>query len=661
MGSFCFEEVKPMKSTMNEIQNLIQNLRPFYADVRLLDRAMLDKVTEGLRSNPHGEHLCYACRNKDCLCRHCAAKKALRTEKDCGKLEFFGSDFVQIIAKYYEIDGEPYILELVQKMPGDTTIDPEDEEKFISGISGCNAKLYHDALTDVFNRRYYEDVVRSMPGPAGIALIDIDDFKVYNDTYGHHAGDLALETVVTVVRSCIQKTDILVRFGGDELLLVLPNCQPDHLRNKLDDIREKVYHSSVPGYSHLWLSVSIGGVIQTAKDTMETAVGHADWLMYLAKDQKNSVAVQNSLHAPVNTVSPIETPARKKPQILIVDDSEMNRMILSAILENDFRILEAEDGEKCLSLLNQFKGDIALVLLDLVMPIMDGFEVLNYMNRNHWIEDVPVIMISSEDSDVMVRKAYEMGASDYISRPFDSKVVYQRVFNTIKLYAKQRRLISMVSEQIHQRERNTTMLVGVLSQIVEFRNGESGLHVQHIRILSEKILERLLTKTNHYHLTANDQELIPLASTLHDIGKIAIDEKILNKPGKLTKEEFEIIKTHTTHGADMLMRLDNYYHDPLLQTAYQIARWHHERWDGRGYPDGLVGDDIPIAAQIVSLADVYDALTSERCYKPPYSHEKTLEMIFHGECGAFNPLLLECLSDIQSTLQEELRKGMNDF
>ena len=650
-----------MKSTMNEIQNLIQNLRPFYADVRLLDRAMLDKVTEGLRSSPHGEHLCYACRNKDCLCRHCAAKKALRTEKDCGKLEFFGSDFVQIIAKYYEIDGEPYILELVQKMPGDTTIDPEDEDKFISGISGYNAKLYHDALTDVFNRRYYEDVVRSMPGPAGIALIDIDDFKVYNDTYGHHAGDLALETVVTVVRSCIRKTDILVRFGGDELLLVLPNCQPDHLRNKLDDIREKVYHSSVPGYSYLRLSVSIGGVIQTAKDTMETAVSHADRLMYLAKDQKNSVAVQNSLHAPVNTVSPIETPARKKPQILIVDDSEMNRMIFSAILENDFRILEAEDGEKCLSLLNQFKGDIALVLLDLVMPIMDGFEVLNYMNRNHWIEDVPVIMISSEDSDVMVRKAYEMGASDYISRPFDSKVVYQRVFNTIKLYAKQRRLISMVSEQIHQRERNTTMLVGVLSQIVEFRNGESGLHVQHIRILSEKILERLLTKTNHYHLTTNDQELIPLASTLHDIGKIAIDEKILNKPGKLTKEEFEIIKTHTTHGADMLMRLDNYYHDPLLQTAYQIARWHHERWDGRGYPDGLVGDDIPIAAQIVSLADVYDALTSERCYKPPYSHEKTLEMIFHGECGAFNPLLLECLSDIQSTLQEELRKGMNDF
>lgn len=643
-----------MKSTMNEIQNLIQNLRPFYADVRLLDRAMLDKVTEGLRSNPHGEHLCYACRNKDCLCRHCAAKKALRTEKDCGKLEFFGSDFVQIIAKYYEIDGEPYILELVQKMPGDTTIDPEDEEKFISGISGYNAKLYYDALTNVFNRRYYEDVVRSMPGPAGIALIDIDDFKVYNDTYGHHAGDLALETVVTVVRSCIRKTDILVRFGGDELLLVLPNCQPDYLRNKLDDIRGKVYHSSVPGYSHLRLSVSIGGVIQTAKDTMETAVGHADRLMYLAKDQKNSVAVQNSLRTPVNTVSPIETPARKKPQILIVDDSEMNRMILSAILENDFRILEAEDGEKCLSLLNQFKGDIALVLLDLVMPIMDGFEVLNYMNRNHWIEDVPVIMISSEDSDVMVRKAYEMGASDYISRPFDSKVVYQRVFNTIKLYAKQRRLISMISEQVREKDKNNSMMVSILSQIVEFRNGESGSHVIHIKRLAELLLDQLERKDTKYEITSADQMLIPLAAALHDIGKIGIDEKILNKPGRLTKEEFEIMKTHTVIGANMLESLAIYQSEPLVRVAHDICRWHHERFDGKGYPDGLVGDEIPISAQVVSLADVYDALVSERVYKKAFSHERAIQMILNGECGAFNPVLLECLLEIQDTLKREL-------
>ena len=648
-------------STLCEIQELIKRLQPFYADVRLLDRLTLSKVTEGLRSDPHGEHFCYACRNKDCMCRHCAAKKALRNRQDCGKLEFFGSDFVQITAKYYEFDGEPYILELVQKMPGDTTIDPEDEEKFISGISGYNAKLYHDALTNVYNRRYYEDVARSLSGPAGVALIDVDDFKVYNDTYGHHAGDLALETVVSVTRSCIRKTDVLVRFGGDELLLILPNCSAENLKKKLEQIRQQVYLSSVPGYSHMRLSVSIGGVVQSRSDTMESAVARADQLMYLAKDQKNSVVVQDSLRTPLGSAVPAGITARKKPQILIVDDSEMNRMILTAILENDFRILEAENGEKCLSILNQFQGDVSLVLLDIVMPIMDGFEVLNYMNRNHWIEDVPVIMISSENADTMVRKAYEMGASDYISRPFDSKVVYQRVFNTIKLYAKQRRLISMVSEQIQQRERNTSMLVGVLSQIVEFRNGESGLHVQHIQILTRKILEQLLTKTSHYHLTANDQELIPLASTLHDIGKIAIDEKILNKPGRLTPEEFEVIKTHTTHGANMLMRLENYYHEPLLQIAYQIACWHHERWDGRGYPNGLVGDQIPIAAQIVSIADVYDALTSERCYKKAYSHEKSLEMIFHGECGAFNPLLLECLQDIESTLQDELLKSTNPF
>ena len=650
-----------MTHTLHEIQTLMENLRSFYADVRLLDEASLGKITEGMRANPYGESLCYACHNKDSLCRHCVAHKAFAERKNCCKLEFFGADFVQIIAQYYELDGKPYILELVQQMPSDTAIDPEDEEKFISGISGYNAKLYHDALTDVYNRRYYEDVVRSLPGPAGVALIDIDDFKVYNDTYGHHAGDLALETVVTAIRSCIRKTDFLVRFGGDELLLVLPNIQPGKLQGKLEEIRQKVHSSSVPGYAHLRLSVSIGGVVQSSSDTMESAVAYADRMMYQAKNEKNSVTVQESLRVPLNTTALAKAEEQKKPQILIVDDSEMNRMILSAILESDFRILEADDGEKGLTLLSQNQGDLALVLLDLVMPVMDGFEVLNYMNRNHWIEDIPVIMISSEDADPLVRQAYEMGASDFVSRPFDSKVVYQRVYNTIKLYAKQRRLVSMVSDQIRQRERNTSMLVGTLSQIVEFRNGESGLHVQHIRVLTEKILERLLTKTTHYHLTAADQDLIPLASALHDIGKIAIDEKILNKPGKLTPEEFAIMKTHTTHGADMLMRLENYYHEPLLQTACQIARWHHERWDGRGYPDGLVGDDIPISAQIVSLADVYDALTSERCYKKAFSHEKSLEMIFGGECGVFNPLLLECLNDIQATLQKELHSRDNDY
>lgn len=305
-------------------------------------------------------------------------------------------------------------------------------------------------------------------------------------------------------------------------------------------------------------------------------------------------------------------------------------------------------------MIHQFGTGISLVLLDIVMPGLDGFEVLSYMNQDHTIEDIPVIMISSEDSEAFIRRAYEMGASDYVSRPFDAKVVYRRVTNNIKLYAKQRRLIRMVTEQIREREKNVSMLVGVLSQIVEFRNGESGLHVKHIRRFTECILDCLIEKDPDLHLGTKERENIPLASALHDIGKIAVDDKILNKPGRLTPEEFEAMKLHTVYGAKMLEELQPYYDEPLLKTATDIAHWHHERWDGRGYPDGLVGDAIPLSAQIVSLADVYDALTSERCYKKAYSHDKAVEMILNGECGVFNPKLVECFVEIQNVLREEL-------
>ena len=294
------------------------------------------------------------------------------------------------------------------------------------------------------------------------------------------------------------------------------------------------------------------------------------------------------------------------------------------------------------------------MLLDINMPVMDGFEVLKAMNADHTIEDTPVIMISSDDSDAAIRRSYELGASDYVRRPFDARIVYRRVTNTIKLYARQRRLVQMVSDQIRARENNTDMLVGVLSHIVEFRNGESGAHVRHIRIITELLLRRLLEISSQYPLTTEQQDMIPLASALHDIGKIGIDEKLLNKPGRLTPEEFEVIKTHPMLGAKILHDLDNFGEEPLLQTAYEIARWHHERWDGRGYPDGLKGDDIPISAQLVALADVYDALTSERCYKKAFSHEKAVQMIRNGECGAFNPLLLQCLTDTQDELNEKL-------
>ncbi len=513
-------------------------------------------------------------------------------------------------------------------------------------------ELYRDPLTGAYNRRYYEEVVRKSIGPAGIALMDVDDFKICNDTYGHHAGDVALETVANAIRSCIRSSDPLIRYGGDEFLLVLPGIPGDFLQTKLEQIRTAAQMTSVPGYSHFRISLSIGGTIQSITDTMEGIVRRADWLMYQAKCRKNAVMVE----VPGHSLAALERLLQNKSQILLVDDSAMNRMMLKEILGGDYSILEAKDGQECMETLQTEAGNIALVLLDINMPVMNGFEVLKAMNRNHTIEDTPVIMISSDDSDAAIRKSYELGASDYVNRPFDARIVYRRVTNTIKLYAKQRRLVQMVSDQIRARENNTDMLVGVLSHIVEFRNGESGLHVRHIRIITEMLLRRLLEISNNYSISAEQQDMIPLASALHDIGKIGIDEKILNKPGKLTPEEFEVMKTHSMLGAKMLHDLDGFAEQPLLQTAYEIARWHHERWDGRGYPDGLKGDEIPISAQLVALADVYDALTSERCYKKAFSHERAVQMIQNGECGAFNPLLLQCLTDMQSDLKVELQQ-----
>ncbi len=513
-------------------------------------------------------------------------------------------------------------------------------------------ELYKDPLTGAYNRRYYEEVVRKSIGPAGIALMDVDDFKICNDTYGHYAGDVALKTVASAIQSCIRSSDLLIRCGGDEFLLVLPGIPGDFLQTKLEQICTAAQMASVPGYPHFRVTLSIGGTIQSITDPVENIVRRADWLMYQAKCRKNAVMVE----VPGHSLAALEKLLQNKSQILLVDDSAMNRMILKEILGDDYSILEAENGQECLEKMQAEAGNIALVLLDINMPVMDGFEVLKAMNANHTIEDIPVIMISSDDSDAAIRRSYELGASDYVNRPFDARIVYRRVTNTIKLYAKQRRLVQMVSDQIRARENNTDMLVGVLSHIVEFRNGESGAHVRHIRIITELLLHRLLEISSQYPITAEQQDNIPLASALHDIGKIGIDEKILNKPGRLTPEEFEVVKTHSMLGAEMLHQLENFNEQPLLQTAYEITRWHHERWDGRGYPDGLKGDEIPISAQLVALADVYDALTSERCYKKAFSHEKAVQMILNGECGAFNPLLLQCLTDMQTDLKIQLQQ-----
>ena len=345
----------------------------------------------------------------------------------------------------------------------------------------------------------------------------------------------------------------------------------------------------------------------------------------------------------------------KKTKILIADDSEINRAILSDILAQDYEILEASDGEEALAYLNRYRMEIATVLLDIIMPKLDGFEVLTIMNRDGLLNDIPVIIVSSETSAAYIDHAYNLGAAEYISRPFHKMIVRHRIENTIRLYAKQKHLEHIVTEQILEKEKNNVVMVDILSHIVEFRNGESGLHVLHIRTITEILLKQLQKTCKQYHLTPARIALITNASSLHDIGKISIAEEILNKPGKLTPEEFELIKTHSLIGAEMLEGLTYYQNEELVQVARDICRWHHERYDGSGYPDGLSGEQIPIAAQVVSLADVYDALTSERVYKKAYSHEQALSMIFNGECGAFNPVLLDALKVVDSNLENEVK------
>ena len=349
----------------------------------------------------------------------------------------------------------------------------------------------------------------------------------------------------------------------------------------------------------------------------------------------------------------------KRQNILIVDDSKFNRDILKEILGEKYNYLEAENGNQAIQMIGENIG-IDLMLLDINMPQMNGFEVLKIMKRSQCIEETPVIMISSEESVDTMREAYEMGITDYITRPFDSVIVKKRVQNTLSLYANQNNLVNVVVDQIYEKEENNNIMIRILSSILGSRNSESREHILHIKTATEMMLRQLIKITDVYHLTEADIALITTASSLHDIGKIYIPEEILNKPGRLTDEEFKIMKTHSELGADIIQDMHLPQEKPLVHTAWEICRWHHERWDGKGYPDGLKGEEIPISAQVVSIVDVYDALTSERCYKKAFDHDTAIQMILDGQCGQFNPLLLKCLKELSLQLSKMSGKEMDD-
>lgn len=645
--------------TRQESEVMIKELSKVFDVVRLLDEETLETGNIKDKTDIEGFPCkCYSFWKKGDNCKNCTSRDAFRKKNEQLKLEYLDSNIYQVISKYVEIDGKPYVMELINQMNADAVMDEDGRNELIKQLSGYNRELYTDALTGIYNRRYYEERIRNSNMSAGVAMIDLDDFKIYNDTFGHDAGDLALTTVVGIIKDNVRRTDMLIRMGGDEFLLVMPDIGEQAFADKLNQIQGKIHSSKVPGYSQLRLSVSIGGVLSGSGSTVERAIRKADQFMYQAKTCKNMVVTEHDEQLKEQQESVNNNGSKAyKYRILVVDDSEMNREILSEILNEEYDIIEADSGDTCIDMLRKYETGISLVLLDIVMPGMDGFGVLNYMNRHHYLEDIPVIMISSEDSTETVRRAYEMGVSDYINRPFDAGVVHRRVYNTIKLYAKQRRLIALITNQVYEKEKNNRMMVGILSQIVEFRNGESGSHVLNINIFTGMLLESLVQHTDKYDLSWSERLLITTASALHDIGKIGIDDKILNKPGRLTDEEFKIMQNHTIIGASILENMGSYQDEELMKVAYQICRWHHERYDGKGYPDGLKGDEIPISAQVVSLADVYDALVSERVYKKAYSHEKAIEMITNGECGCFNPILLECLLDIQDRIKRKMKTG----
>lgn len=578
-----------------------------------------------------------------------AARQALEEKTTHSRMEYRGQELYEVTALFAQVEGTPCVLELERRLDRIMLLDPEESEQLFNNLAEYRGKLYRDAVTGAYNERYYQEKYRSRILTAGVAVLRVDDFKAANDVYGRYAGNSVLETVAGVLRRNLGEKDRLIRRGEDRLLLLLPEVGQSDFGQKLEHLRLQLAAAGVPGYSHLHISVSIGGV-WIRDGEVSAAVEHAERLATYAQMQKNTVITEQQ---PERTAA---APVHRRQSVLIVDDSELNRKMLGQMLGSRFDIAEAASGEACLQLLEQNATGISIVLLDIHMPGIDGFTVLEEMNQKNLLEQIPVIMISSEDTVDAVRRAFDLGASDYISRPFDAKVVYQRIINTIQLYAKQRRLSAMAADLAFEKERASRMMIGILSQVVEKRNGESRDHVQRVAQLTSMLLAGLAQKTDRYPLTREMRRTIATAAALHDIGKMEISEDLLHKEGPLTEAERRTLQSHTLLGAQMLEEQPECRDDAFARTAYNICRWHHERYDGGGYPDGLQGEQIPIEAQVVGLADVYERLVSRPVDGHARTHSEVVQMICTGVCGAFNPLLLDCLQDMEA----EIARAMQD-
>lgn len=614
--------------TRKQIEQEIRRLRRVFSMVRLLEAGEIDQPG------------CTAAWGGRGPCVNCAARRALEEQTRCSRLEVVDNTLYEITANWVQVEGIGCVLEMCQKL------EPEATGLLTGYIDG---QEYRDTLTGTYNRKYYDENIRDHRLTAGVALIDLDDVSISNDVYGHYAGDAMMETAAAVVRKSMAANDRLIRYGDDVLLLLQPDIEQQRFAQKLEQIRMQLYAAEVPGYSRLQLSASIGGVWVQDTDA-DSAVGRAERLVCYAKPQKNTVITSET-----NVSGWLDC----RQSVLIVDDSAMNRRILSEMLDRQFDTAEAASGEECLRLLEQNRTGISIVLLDIHMAGIDGFTVLEAMNQQKMLEDIPVIMISSEDKVDSVRRAFDLGASDYISRPFDAKVVYQRITNTIRLYAKQRRLSAMVADQVYETERNSQMMIGILNQVMEKRNGESRDHVRRVQVITATLLAHLAQKNEQYQLTKSMRRCITMAAALHDIGKMEIEDRLLNRT-KLTAEEQAQLQQHTVLGADLLEHLGFGREERFIQIASEICRWHHERYDGSGYPDGLVGEQIPLAAQVVGLADAYESLTSSENGKTPYPHKAALYLLGTAMSGQFSPVLIQCMQELGDALEAALNTPENE-
>lgn len=627
-----------IKFTQKEIEEEIKSLNRIDVKVRLFNKEDIEyikNVKENINCMDEKHEKCFKLWNRSLPCKNCVCLKAFNTKKDFFKIESLNGRFYQVHSRYIEIDDVPHIMEII------TTVDDSFvNELKVKTVLGDDEnayydKIYKDVLTGALNRRYYEENIKNSVLDCRIAVIDINNFKFYNDIYGHNIGDAILVEVVSLFKKTIRKNDVVIRYGGDEFLIIFDSIKENDFNAVLNRLKENISTLKINNSNGINLKINVLGAYINNKIVCDE----------LKKVESKLIRMKSTKEIKNNRDNNLKG---LKPTILIADKSSDNINTLCEFLKDDFGFCKAASEIEAKKILEQYGTGISIILYSHSLIEENNFNFLSFLINNHYNEDIPLIMLIKDRSENSIKEAYENGASEYIAEPFRKEIVIGRVLSAIKVYSRQKQLVSVLIKEMKEKERNNRVMINILSHIVEFRSGENGPHVIHVSEISKLLGEKLVSISDKYKLKKEDIELISLASSLHDIGKIGIDASILNKPSKLTKEEFEIVKTHCKIGGDIIKQLG--IKEPLLKYAYEICSWHHEKYDGNGYPDGLRGDQIPISAQIVSLADVYDALVSDRCYKKGYPHEIALDMIKNGECGQFNPLLLICLDEIKETI-----------